>query len=104
MKGLIVFANHLAKVFVLSHDKKEAAAHILFELNTRVYAGLNTLSEDDKKFIMELMEEYIKGNLQFVSKPGEVINGNQDDYNAFLEMKAYILKHLKTEEVRVYNQ
>src|SRR5215831_3834694 len=99
MKGLIVLANDLAKSFVLSHDKKEAAAHILFELNTRVYAGLNHLSEEYKKFILELMEDYIKGNFQFVSKPGEMIDSNQDNYKVFLEMKAQILKHLATQEV-----
>jgi len=102
MKGLIVFANDLAKFFVLSHDKKEATAHILFELNTRVYAGLNPLNEEDKKFVIELMEDYIKGKLKFSLKPGEMIDRNQNDYDAFLEMKAYILGYLTTEEVCLY--
>jgi hypothetical protein len=99
MNGLIVFANDLAKFFVLSDDKKEAATHIIFELNTRVYACLNYLSEEDKKFIIELMEDYIKGKLQFALKPGETIDRDQDDYDAFLKMKEYILQHLTTEKV-----
>ena len=99
MKGLIVFANDLAQFFVLSHDKKGASAHILLELNTRVYAGLNPLSEEDKKFVIELMDDYIKGNLQLVSKPGEMINWSQDDYTAFVDMKEYIIKQLATENV-----
>jgi hypothetical protein len=99
MNGLIVFANDLVKVFVLSDDKKEAAAHILFELNTRVYAGLNHLTEEDKKYVLELMEDYIKGKLQLTLKLGEIIVRKEDDYNAFLELKEYILKHLAIEQV-----
>lgn len=46
------------------------------------------------------MENYIKGNLQFVLKPNEMIVRNQDDCYAFLEMKAYILRHLTATKAR----
>jgi hypothetical protein len=94
MTSLIDFANDLAKYFVLSSNKKKAAIHIVYEINTRKDAEFKFLNNEDKKFILNLIEEFICGNMRFNLKPGEMIIRKQKDYDEFLVMKKYILDHL----------
>jgi hypothetical protein len=94
MTSLIDFANDLAKYFVLSQNKKKAAIHIIYEINTRKDADFQFLGNDDKKFILNLVEEYICGNMRFNLKPGEMVLRKQKDHDEFLVMKKYILDHL----------
>jgi hypothetical protein len=95
MNSLIIFANDLAKHFVLSHNKKEAATHIIYELNSRIDAeSYKHLNDTDKKFVLRLVEDIISGNMQFSLKPGEMIVRKLNDYNEFLTLKKFILSHL----------
>lgn len=94
MSSLITFANDLAKYFESTADKKQAVAHIIYEINSRKDGYCNSLTDEDKKFVLHLVEEFICGNLPFNLKPGEMVVRKRGDYDAFLEMKKYILKSL----------
>jgi hypothetical protein len=95
MNSLIIFANDLAKHFVLARNKKAAAAHIVYELNSRIDVESNKhLNETDKKFVLRLVEDIINGHMQFSLKPGEMIVRKQADYKEFIILKKFILSHL----------
>ena len=94
MPSVFTFANDLAKYFESSPDKKEAATHIIYEINSHKDSYFRSLNDEDKKFIVQLIERFICGDLQFNLKPGEMIARKKGDYDKFLEMKKYILKNL----------
>jgi hypothetical protein len=94
MTSLIVFANDLAKYFVLSENKKKAATHMIYEISSRMDANYNHLNDADKKLILHVIEEFINGNLQFMLNPGEMIVRKRKDLDEFLAVKKYILDHL----------
>lgn len=94
MQTLFVFANDLAKYFVLSKNKKVAAMHIVYEINSRIDSNMKHLTEDDKRIILHLIEDFISGNQQFILKPGEMIITKQKDHDEFIAFKKYINDHV----------
>jgi len=94
MTSLIAFANELAKYFVSSPDSKKAATHIVYELNTHRDDYFKLLSYEEKKFVVQLMDRFISGDLLFNLRPGEMILRKRGDHDKFLEVKKYILKNL----------
>jgi hypothetical protein len=93
MQSLSIFANELAKHFVSITNKKEAAIQIAYEINTHKNAHFKSLNDEEKKLVLNLVEEFISGKSQFILKKDEMIARRKQDYNEFLELKKFILKN-----------
>ena len=94
MHTLFVFANDLAKYFVLSKNKKVAATHIVYEINSRIDVNMEHLTEEDKRIILNLIEDFISGKQQFILKAGKMIIRKQKDHDEFIAFKKYIYDHV----------
>lgn len=94
MSTLFDFANDLAKYFILSKNKQVAATHIVYEINSRIDTNMKHLSEDDKRIILHLIEDFISGKQQFILKAGEMIIRKQEEYNEFIAFRKYIHDHV----------
>ncbi len=81
MATLIEIAKDLANSFILARNKKDAASHIIFEINRLVYSDSRQTFEFPVKMeIVKLIQEYISVK----SKDSLVFLGTRD----------YILKQL----------
>ena|SRR5437764_6785899 len=95
MATFIQFANDLAKYFVRTRNKKQAATHIIYEINSHIDPESKQLPSDaDKILVVQFIEEFISGKLRFQLKKGEMIATKAKDYDLFLEMKEYILRQI----------
>ena len=92
---ILTFSNDLAKYFVSSSNKKEAAIHIIYEVNTHKDVYFKTLGNDERKLVLDLTEQFISDKSQFILKQGEMIARRKEDYNEFLELKKFILKNIQ---------
>ena len=68
--------------------------HIVYEINSRIDSDMKHLTEDDKRIILHLMEDFISGGQQFILKPGEMIITKQKDHDEFIAFKKYINDHV----------
>ena len=94
MNPVIAFANELAKYFVSSANKSEAASHIVFELRTYKDAHFKSLSDEEKILVLNLIEEFVSGKSRFILKKGEMVARRKEDYDEFLRTKKFILKKI----------
>jgi hypothetical protein len=95
MTTFIEFAGELAKHFIRAKNKEDAATHLVYEINTYVKPVTNAkLDDEDKKMLLQLIEDFISGRLNLQLKPGEMIARKEEDHVAFLEIKKYIIAHI----------
>jgi len=95
MPELIAIANKLAVSFVKSRNKKNAAKHIVHEINSLVYEESKQPADYKiKAEIIKLMQEFISFKRPYLLHNGEIIIIELKENTICLEMMDYILKRI----------
>jgi hypothetical protein len=101
MSNLHSMANELAKSFVQSKNKKQAARQIVIELNNFKSSESQKPFDYDKKLaIVKLIYEIIYGLKTCESIHDELIMADLSDKIFFIECVDFILRRLDTEKNR----
>jgi hypothetical protein len=99
MSNLQNMANELAKSFVQSKNKKQAARKIVIELNNFKSSESQTPFDYDKKIaILKLIYEIIYGLKSCESIHDELIRAELNDKIFFIECVDFIIRRLDTEK------
>src|SRR6266487_6439267 len=97
--NLHTLANELAKSFVQSKNKKQAAKHIVSQLNSFRYSESQKLYDYDKKLmIVKLIYEIIYDLKSSQSMHDELVVAELNDKVFFIECVDFILRRLDTEK------
>jgi hypothetical protein len=97
MPAVLQYAYQLAKVFIKTRNKKTAANHIIYQINSLVYAESKQPVESSVKIeIIQLINELISGKRPLQLFNGEVVSPEATDSSAFLLLTDYILKEVIT--------
>ncbi len=95
MSAVLQYAHQLAKVFIETKNKKTAANHIIFQINSLVYAeSKQPVKSCIKIEIIQLINELLSGKRTLQLVNGEVISPEATDGSVFLLMADYILKEV----------
>jgi hypothetical protein len=95
MPSAIQYAQQLAKVFIKTKNKKTAANHIIYQINSLIYADSKQPVESAVKIeIIQLINELLAGKRSLELLSGEIISAQTTDCSAFLLVTNYILKEI----------
>ncbi len=95
MPAVIQYAHQLAKTFIETKNKKTATNHIIYQINSLVYAeSKQPVASSVKIEIIQLINELLSGKRPLQLLNGEVISPEPTDGPVFLLMTEYILKEV----------
>ena len=89
-------AQNYASSFVRTEDKKQAAKEIIDKINSLKYENGQLINNDDKKYILDLIGEFLSNKRVWKYKyGGYVISPSAHDNQSYLNLVEYILTQIK---------
>jgi len=89
-------AQEYASLFVRAEDKNQAANEIIDRINNLKFNDSSTLTNDHKKYILQLIGEFISNKRTWKYKyGGYIISPKAQDNESYLNLIEYIFAQIK---------